>query len=102
MSTTTFLVLLPITIIALVLIRIFWLELFNIVLILQILFYLAVLSFGSAIVWAIGINNDQEGFWRCWLFFGITYAVAAGLLFGVLKDIFDMGVNLIRYIFKID
>ncbi len=101
MSTSTFFVLLPITLIILVLMRVFWLELLSIVIGFKILFYLAILSFGSAIVWSIGINNDQEGFWTCWLFFGIVYLVATALVFGILRNIFDMGVDLIRYIFKL-
>ncbi len=101
MSTTTFFILLPITIIVLALMRVFWLELLSIILTLQILWYVAILSFASAIVWSIGIQNDEEGFWLCWLFFGITYTVAAAFLFGVINDIFDMGINFIRRIFKI-
>lgn len=101
MSTATFFVVLPITLIILVLIRVFWLELLSIIIALKILFYLSILSFGSAIIWAIGINNDQEGFWTCWLFFSIVYLVATALAFGILRNIFDMGVDLIRYIFKL-
>lgn len=101
MSTSAFLILLPVVVLGLILVRVFWLEIFSVLIVVRTLFYLAVLSFSSAIIWSVWINDDPEGFWRCWLFFSIIYIVAAALLYGILLDIFDMGVELIRYIFRI-
>lgn len=101
MNTSTFLIALPITVLILMILRYFWLELYMLVQIVKILFGITVLSFGSAIIWSIFIQGDEEGFWLCWLYFGITYLVTVVLVFGILMDIFRMGVDLIRYIFKI-
>lgn len=101
MSTSTFLIALPITILILIVLRYFWFELYMLVQIIKVLFGITVLSFGSAIIWSIFIQGDEEGFWMCWLYFGIAYLVAVALAFGILMDIFRIGVDLVRYIFKI-
>lgn len=101
MSTSTFFIALPITLVVLALIRAFWIEVLSIILTLQILWYLFLLSFGSAIIWSIFIMDDKEGFWTCWLYFGIVYVVATLFAFGILGEIFDIGIRFIRNVFKI-
>lgn len=101
MSLTTFLVLVPAVVLLAMLVRAFWIEIAAVILIIRILFNIAVLSFGSALVWAIGIENDKEGFWLCWVFFAIVYTVAAGIFYLIANDIVSIGVNFVRKIFKV-
>ena len=84
-----------------IVIRLFWVQILGIILVGQVLYYIAIASFGSALIWSIGIKNDKEGFWTCWLFFGITYTVAAVVFYLIVNDIISMGVDFIRKIFKI-
>lgn len=101
MDLSTFLVSILVVVLLAIVIRAFWVEILAIILIGRILFYIAVASFGSALVWAIGIKDDKDGFWLCWLFFAITYTVAAVVFFLIANDIINIGVSFVRKIFKI-
>ena len=82
-------------------VRVFWVQILGIIIIGQILYYIAIASFGTALIWAIGIKNDKEGFWTCWLYFAIAYTIAAVVFYLIVNDIISIGVDFIRKIFKI-
>ena len=100
MSTSTFLIALPIVILMLILLRVFWLELYIVTTVLQILGTITIVSLVSATVWCV-VKDSTEGFYRCWLFFGIVYTVLVAMIAGIISDIFSMGLDFIRYIFRI-
>lgn len=100
MSLSTLLISIPVILVLAVLVRAFWIEILTVILVLRALFYIAVTSFGSALVWAIGIENDKEGFWQCWMFFAILYTTAAIVLYFIINDAIDISVDFIRKLFK--
>jgi hypothetical protein len=101
MDLSTFLVSITVVALLAIITRVFWAEILAIVLVGQILFYIAVASFGSALIWSIGINGDKEGFWTCWLFLAITYTVVTVVFYLIVSDVINLGIDFIRKIFKI-
>lgn len=82
-------------------VRLFWLQILAIIQIIQVLFYITALSIISASVWSIGVMNDRVDVWRSFIFFFVLYTVIVMVLYGILSDIIDLGIEFIRNIFKI-
>ena len=82
-------------------VRLFWLQILAIIQIIQVLFYITALSIISASVWSIGVMNGKEDVWKSFTFFFVLYVVAALVVYGILSDIIDLGIEFIRNIFKI-
>ncbi len=88
MTLSTFMIALTAMFLLALFIRLFWPIILAIFLILQVLFYVAVASLISAVVWMAFIMNEKEGWGLCWLFFFITYLTIVGILAGIANDIF--------------
>jgi hypothetical protein len=86
-----------------VLVRRFWVELYVIWTILQVLFYTTGISFMTSLIWYVlfGDTSDMRGFWILWLFHGITVLAIAGVYFCIVLDLIGYGIAFIRNIFKI-
>ena len=82
-------------------VRLFWLQILAVIQIIQVLFYITALSIVSASVWSIGVMNDRENVWMSFVFFFVLYTVIVMVLYGILSDIIDLGIEFIRNIFKI-
>lgn len=103
MTLTTFLIAVPIILLLAVLVRAFWVELYIIWIVLQVIFYVVTGSFISAFLWYLffGDNDKMEGFGLLWLFHGIVWTTVFVLYMFIVFDIYDYAVSFIRNIFKI-
>ena len=100
MSSSTLLVSIPVIIILAALVRVFWMEILVTALIIRLIFSIAVASFGSALIWAIGVENDKEGFWNWWIFFAMIYTAIAVVIYLVTLDIISDSIRFIRKLFR--
>ena len=100
MSTTTLLLSIPVIILLAALVRFFWVEILVTALIVRLVFTIALVSFGTALVWGIGVENDKAGFWNWWSFFAIAYTAIAVVIYLIAQDIISMGIEFIRKLFR--
>jgi uncharacterized metal-binding protein len=99
MGLGSFLLATVITLGVLFLIRVFWVELFIIYTILQILFYISVLSIISTVIWLLIFQDNSAG-WG-WIFaYCCTAYTGMIVVYGMIaSDFFEMVVDWVRGIF---
>jgi hypothetical protein len=99
MGLGSFLLAIVITLGVLFLIRVFWVELFIIYTILQILFYISLLSFISTAIWLIIFQDNSAGWGWIFAYCCIAYTGIIVVYIMIVSDIFDMLVDLVKGIF---
>lgn len=104
MTLSTFLIATSIVILLAIFIRIFWVQLFLIWLILQVLFWITVFSALSAVGWMVFVEDYRsgpiDGFGLTWLFFFITYSIGFLVTVFISFDIYKYFKGFIRDLFK--
>ena len=99
MGLGSFLLATVITLGALFLIRVFWVELFIIYTILRILFYILLLSIMSTVIWLVIFQDNSEGWGWIFAYCCIAYTGIIVVYIMIVSDIFDMIVDWVRGIF---
>jgi hypothetical protein len=100
MTPLSFLYCVIVTILVLLLIRLFWKQLLIIGTILYYTGTLVVIAFTSAILWAIFVAGSSKGWGWTFLYFFLTYsgiAIVGGL---IISDAFNIILNTITKFFK--
>ena len=104
MSLLTFTLATLAVIIIAIFVRIFWVQLLLIWLLLQIFFYVCILSTISAIGWMVFIEDYRsgpiDGFGLTWLFFFIAYSAMVVVWFFIVFDIYKYFRGHIRELMK--
>lgn len=104
MTLSTFLIATLVVIVLAIFIRIFWVQLFIIWLILQVLFWITVFSALSAVTWMVFVEDYRsgpiDGFGLAWLFFFITYSIGFLVTIFISFDIYKYFKGFIQDLFK--